>query len=119
MSIFCNNIKSDLPGQKWMRNNINYATFCYLNNLKQIARRHISYPNDMEEMDAIRRTIIGCWIGNPTLKEFNISGTETLVIHSTISGYKYEVIVNARFEGEIDMEHYVEYVRVPIIKETV
>lgn len=114
MSLFNNNIKSDLPGQKWMRDNIDYAASCYL--VEKISQ--LAHPSDREEMTAIRRAIIRCWICNPTLKEFNISGTDTLVIHSTTSGYKYEVIINVRFEGETDMEHYVEYVRVPIIKET-
>lgn len=114
MSLFCNNIESDLPGQKWMRDNINYEISCYLDNLKQISR--IPYSCDGEEMTTIRRMIIKCWICNPALKEFNISGTDTLVIHSGTSDYKYEVIVNVRFEGEMDMDHYVEYVRVPIIK---
>ena len=117
MSLFCNNIESDLPGQKWMRDNINYAISCYLDNLEKISQ--IPHSGDREEMLTIRRKIIRCWICNPALREFNISGTETLVIHSTISGYKYEVIVNVRFEWETDMEHYVEYIRVPIIKEIV
>ena len=119
MSLFCDNIKSDLPGQKWMRENINWAASCYLNDLKQIAGRRISYSDDREQMKTIRSRIISCWVCNPALIEFNISGTDTLVIHSSTSGYKYEVIVNVRFEGETDMEHYIEYVRVPIIKETV
>ena len=70
-------------------------------------------------MATIRLAIMECWVFNPTLKEFNISGTDTCVIHSTTSGYRYEVIVNVIFEGETDQEHYVEYIRVPIIKETV
>ena len=119
MSLFCDNIKSEIPGQKWMRDNINYVASCHLNDLKQIAGRRISYSNDREEMSSIRSKIISCWIGNPALIEFNISGTDTHVIHSSISGYRYEVIVNVRFKGETDMEHYVEYIRVPIIKETV
>lgn len=119
MSLFCDNIKSDLPGQKWMRDNINYVASCYLNNLKQIVERRISCSYDRDEITTIRSEIVRCWVCNPTLIEFNISGTDTRVIHSTTSGYKYEVIVNVRFEGETDMDHYVEYIRVPIIKETV
>ena len=119
MSLFCDNIKSDLPGQKWMRDNINYITFCYLNSLEQTARRRISYSNDREEMSTIRKKIARCWICDPLLTEFNISGTDTHVIYSSISGYRYEVIVNVRFKWETDMDHYVEYIRVPIIKETV
>jgi hypothetical protein len=70
-------------------------------------------------MNTIRSKIIRCWVCSPVLKKFNISGTDTHVIRSNTSGYKYEVIVNVRFEWETDMGHYVEYIRVPIIKETV
>ena len=126
MSLFCDNITNEIPilseGQKFMKEDIYYVVNRYINQQisQAVSEKHPrSFLDDLQEQYTIRQDIIYNWIGASTsLKRFNIAATETLITHSSIKGYKYEVIVNVRFCGETDLENYVEFIRVPIIKDS-
>ena len=122
MSLFSNNIESEIPiisrGKKWMTTNIKDVVGRYIDReFTQVIERQESptYDSDKREMTALKQEIIWNWMNHYYLEQFNISATDTVINPSTVSGYKYEVEVNVRFIGDPNMDNYVPFVRVPII----
>ena len=124
MSLFNNNIKNDIPsiakGKKWMIANIKDVVDHYIHHeFLMVFTHHLSptYSSDKDEMDALKQQIRLNWMNHSTLLKFSISATDTEIIYSTTSGYKYEVTVKVRFIWEDQLENYVDFVRIPIISD--
>ena len=122
MSLFSNNIENEIPiitrGKKWMTTNIKDVVSRYINReFIQVIKRQEppTYDSDKKEMNGLKQEIVWNWMNHFTLKQFNISATDTVITPSTLSGYKYEVEVSVRFIGDPNMDNYIPFVRVPII----
>ena len=101
-------------GRDWMLEHIRIAVNGFLNSPRG---RHIMICDDDAGVMWNIAGIVRCvWLDNSDLlKQFNIDATCTMIHHSRTKGYKYDVVVDVRFISH-DLEDYVEFIRVPIIK---
>ena len=117
MSIFSDNITNELSyiekGKSWMIQMIQ-STIDYF--ASEFAPGSEIFDTDEQARMFLQQQIIYCWLNKSIIKEFHITGTETIINPSTIRGYKYDVIVNVRFDDCTDPEDYVPFVKVHVIK---
>ena len=114
MSLFDKDIVTKDPswmndGRDWMLEHIRTATNDY-------GQCSMTRGDDFDIMKDIAGIVRSVWLGNrDLLKQVNIDATSTMVYLSRTKGYKYDVVVDVRFIAH-DLDDYVEFIRVPIIK---